>query len=109
MSVLKRVVIKVGSSTLVDADGGPDRAYLDSLERTSAAGLMVSCADKLHNARCIVAALRRSGPEVWDNFNGGRDGSLRTREMVLEMPNCTTIGDFLVLNNLLQDLTIAAN
>ena len=37
---------------------------------------LVSCADKLHNARGIVCALRRGGPEIWGEFRGGRDGTL---------------------------------
>lgn len=36
------------------------------------------------------------------------DESLRTRNLTLTMPGCTTTGDFLVLNNLVEDLTIAA-
>ncbi|MGH1411992.1 MAG: translocase [Pelagimonas sp.] len=37
---------------------------------------------------------------------GGAD--LRVRDMTLEIPGCDSTGDFLVLNNLVQDLTIAA-
>ncbi|CUH45183.1 hypothetical protein [Ruegeria atlantica] len=37
------------------------------------------------------------------------DRRLRSRDLTLPMPDCTQAGDFLVLNNLLQDLTIAAN
>ncbi|WP_109313770.1 hypothetical protein [Ruegeria sp. AU67] len=37
------------------------------------------------------------------------DRRLRSRDLTLPMPDCTRAGDFLVLNNLLQDLTIAAN
>ncbi|MBE1284515.1 MAG: hypothetical protein GJ676_14475 [Rhodobacteraceae bacterium] len=38
-----------------------------------------------------------------------RDGQpLRTRDMTLSVPNCAATGDFLVLNNLLDDLKIAA-
>lgn len=38
-----------------------------------------------------------------------RDGSsLRIRDLVLAMPNCDAIGDFLVLNNLVDDLTIVS-
>ena len=37
------------------------------------------------------------------------DQALRTRDLVLSMPNCNAIGDFLVLNNLVEDLKIAAN
>lgn len=37
-----------------------------------------------------------------------RDGkSLRTRDLTLQMPSCEAIGDFLVLKNLVEDLTIA--
>jgi hypothetical protein len=34
--------------------------------------------------------------------------SLRIRDLVLAMPNCDAVGDFLVLNNLVDDLTIAS-
>lgn len=34
--------------------------------------------------------------------------SLRIRDLVLSVPNCTAMGDFLVLNNLVEDLNIAA-
>ena len=37
------------------------------------------------------------------------DRRLRSRDLTLPMPDCTQAGGFLVLNNLLQDLTIAAN
>lgn len=36
------------------------------------------------------------------------EGELRTRDLSLNMPNCDAIGDFLVLNNLVDDLKIAA-
>ena len=35
-------------------------------------------------------------------------GGLRTRDLVLSMPNCSAIGDFLVLNNLVEDLKVTA-
>ncbi len=34
--------------------------------------------------------------------------SLRIRDLALAMPNCDAVGDFLVLNNLVEDLTIAS-
>lgn len=37
------------------------------------------------------------------------DASLRTQDLVLSMPGCEATGDFLVLNNLVEDLKIAAN
>jgi (p)ppGpp synthase/HD superfamily hydrolase len=33
--------------------------------------LRVAAADKLHNARSILAELRDSGPEIWAKFNAG--------------------------------------
>ncbi|APG48845.1 hypothetical protein [Phaeobacter porticola] len=38
-----------------------------------------------------------------------RDGALRTRDLTLAMPDCAATGDFLVLNNLLETMKIAAN
>ncbi len=37
-----------------------------------------------------------------------RDRKLRSRDFTLTIPDCTAAGDFLVLNNLLQDLKIAS-
>jgi GTP pyrophosphokinase len=51
-------------------------AYIAHLDDASPSVLLVSCADKLHNARCLVADLRAHGPAMWDRFTGGRDGSL---------------------------------
>ena len=54
------------------------------------------------------------------NANCGRDvsaqalelragGKLKTQDIVLSVPECSAVGDFLVLNNLVDDLKIAAN
>jgi hypothetical protein len=37
---------------------------------------LVSAADKLHNARSILADYRRHGDAVWDRFSGGKEGTL---------------------------------
>ena len=37
---------------------------------------LVSAADKLHNARSILADLRALGEELWGRFTGGKDGTL---------------------------------
>ena len=39
----------------------------------------------------------------------GSGGMLKTRNLTLSVPECDAIGDFLVLNNLLQDLKVARN
>ena len=50
--------------------------YLDHLETASAEIILVSGADKLHNARAIVSDLQSVGPTVFDRFTAGRDGTL---------------------------------
>ena len=37
---------------------------------------LVSAADKLHNARSMLADLRSSGDDHWQRFNGGKEGTL---------------------------------
>lgn len=37
---------------------------------------LVSAADKLANARSVLADLRELGDTLWDRFNGGKDGTL---------------------------------
>ncbi len=48
------------------------------------AARLVTCADKLHNIRCILADYRVVGHGVWDKFTGGRDGSLWYYRAVLD-------------------------
>jgi GTP pyrophosphokinase len=51
--------------------------YLAHLEHADASALLVSCADKLHNARCTLRDLRTVGNTVWTKFRGGgREGTL---------------------------------
>ena len=50
--------------------------YLDHLETASAEILLVSGADKLHNARAIVSDLQSIGSAVFDRFTAKRDGTL---------------------------------
>lgn len=51
-------------------------AYVAHLADASPGVRLVSSADKLHNARSILADLNALGPALWDRFTGGRDGSL---------------------------------
>lgn len=48
-------------------------AYVASLREKSEAARLVSAADKLHNARAILADYRRQSEELWSRFNGGRE------------------------------------
>ena len=51
-------------------------AYLAHLAEADRSVLLVSASDKLHNARAIVADLRRDGDSVWDRFNATKAQSL---------------------------------
>ena len=55
---------------------GRKQAYLDHLHTATPSVRLVSCADKLHNARAILADYRRHGEALWSRFNAGRDDIL---------------------------------
>lgn len=50
--------------------------YLEHLQRADQDVLLVSIADKLHNARCILLDLKKDGEAVWARFNGGKEGTI---------------------------------
>ena len=67
----------------IDADTLPKppwrarkEAYIAHLEHADQDALLISCADKLHNARAIVGDLRTHGLAVFDRFAGGLAGTL---------------------------------
>ena len=52
-------------------------AYLRHLrESTSQSAQLVSLADKIHNARSILNDYKAVGEELWERFNGGKEGTL---------------------------------
>ena len=69
-------------------DGTPDKtgkkapwlerktAYLEHLLKASDDILLVSCSDKLHNARAIVADLINEGPSVFERFSSTTEQTL---------------------------------
>lgn len=66
-----------------DADTIPKPPWKDRKQRYIAAighepadARLISAADKLHNARDILADYRQHGEEVWKRFKGGREGTL---------------------------------
>jgi (p)ppGpp synthase/HD superfamily hydrolase len=61
--------------------------HIAHLRAAPAEVLRVSAADKLHNARSILAELVRTGDAVWSRFRGGKEGTLwyyRTMTHALE-------------------------
>ncbi len=50
--------------------------YIAHLSEASSSVLLVSLADKIHNAGSILRDLRNEGDSVWSRFTGGKDGSM---------------------------------
>lgn len=50
--------------------------YIEHLKTASPSIHLVSAADKLYNARAILADYRMIGEKLWERFKGGKDGTL---------------------------------
>jgi GTP pyrophosphokinase len=50
--------------------------YLAHLASSPASVRLVSSADKLHNARAVLSDHRLFGEDLWERFNGGKEGTL---------------------------------
>ena len=59
--------------------------YIEQMRQASPSVLRVSMADKLHNARSILADRDREGDAVWDKFKGGKAGTLWFYHSLLEV------------------------
>ena len=55
---------------------GRKERYVAHVARAPHSVRLVSAADKLHNARSVLADLRCLGEDLWPRFNGGREGTL---------------------------------
>src|SRR6266702_1935217 len=79
----------LGVASLVIVDGCTDaysdpkpewllrkQAYIERIRREPAEIQLVSAADKLHNAREVLADLRREGDSAWERFKGKKEGTL---------------------------------
>ena len=51
-------------------------AYIVHIRFASSSVRLVSAADKLHNARAVLADYRVLGDVLWQRFNGGKEGTL---------------------------------
>ena len=52
------------------------RVYIERLSEASASVRLVCCADKLHNSRSILRDYRNLGEEIWQRFEGRKEGTL---------------------------------
>ena len=59
-------------------------AYVAQLAEAPEAAWLVSAADKLHNARAILADYRQIGEPVWGRFTGGKQGTLWYYQALVE-------------------------
>jgi (p)ppGpp synthase/HD superfamily hydrolase len=62
-------------------------AYIAHVAEASPSVRLVSAADKLHNARSILADLRAVGDELWERFTGGKKGTLWYYRTLVEAYN----------------------
>jgi len=51
-------------------------AYIAAIPHKSPRALLVTAADKLHNATAILNDYGQLGEPLWERFNGGKDGTL---------------------------------
>jgi (p)ppGpp synthase/HD superfamily hydrolase len=77
----ERVAHVVEDCTDTDLDPKPPwrqrkEDYIKHLRTADADVRLVSAADKLHNARSVLADYREIGNSVWDRFQGKREGTL---------------------------------
>ena len=76
-----RVVTIVEGCTDTDVTPKPPwrqrkEAYIAHIKGASPSIRLVSCSDKLHNARAILKDYRIRGDALWERFTGGREGTL---------------------------------
>ncbi|MEE9599850.1 MAG: HD domain-containing protein [Anaerolineales bacterium] len=60
-------------------------AYLEKIEQAEYSVLLVSLADKVHNARSILKDLQSNEINIWDKFNGGKEGTLWYYQSLIEI------------------------
>ena len=60
------------------------RNYIQHLRSADAGTLLVSCADKLHNARATLRDLRDQGASVWNRFSATREQTLGNYVSLIE-------------------------
>lgn len=51
-------------------------AYVGSIQHKSAASILISAADKLHNSRSILRDYREVGDRVWNRFHHSKESTL---------------------------------
>ena len=66
---------------------GRKKAYLNKLKQSSDSILLVSLADKVHNARSITRDLQLKEKDIWVILKGGKEGTLWYYQSLVEIFN----------------------
>jgi (p)ppGpp synthase/HD superfamily hydrolase len=76
-------IVLISTDTPASYKGGPKppwharkEAYLKQVRQADPSLLRVTVADKLDNARSMLADYRRIGEELWEHFNAGKEDQL---------------------------------
>lgn len=70
-----KAIVEACTDSTPSGERGPEtwevrkRAYVEHLRTASPGALLVSCADKLHNARALLRDLRAEGAGLWERFS----------------------------------------
>lgn len=72
------------------------QAYLDHLRDAENDALLVAVADKLHNARAVLADYRQIGEALWGRFNASREDQLWFYNALVQILRYTTAPPVLV-------------
>jgi (p)ppGpp synthase/HD superfamily hydrolase len=59
--------------------------YIESVREAGESAMAVSVADKIHNARSLIALHASSGPAMWSRFNATREQKVWFEEAMLVM------------------------
>lgn len=71
-------------------------AYIQRFRHAPSEVRRVSLADKLHNARSILADYRRIGDQIWSRFTGKKDGTLWYYRSMIQAAKAAGDESFLV-------------
>jgi len=87
-----RMVEGLSDSLAEDADNKQPwlerkQAYVERLRGEEADVKLISAADKLYNARAILADYRVIGPEIWKRFKRGRGDQIKYFDELLKVYN----------------------
>lgn len=106
-------IVRVSSDIPEDYKGGPKppwkerkAAYHEHIRHTDKSLLRVTIADKVDNARAILADHQRIGEELWEHFNAGKEDQLWNYQESLQAYDSTGFSSPLLeeLRRLVQEL-----